>query len=227
MHKIYVPSGGAADWQKLLAEPEKHWSTGYSAKTLARCWEAAEGLPHEISAVLQSSQDFAGKVAELLVAFPEWKVALRGGPRPSQNDVFALVRCGEATLPVTIEGKVAEPFGPTMDEWFLDASNDKRDRLHYLQDVLGMQGKIPGTIRYQLVHRAASALIESERFKTDAAAMLVHSFSDQLQWFDDFSSFCGLFRVAPQAGKLARVDRPFGRPLYLGWVVGDKRFLSD
>lgn len=44
MTKFYVPSTGPDDWQTLLGDPVKHWRTGYSAKTLAHCWEGAGGL---------------------------------------------------------------------------------------------------------------------------------------------------------------------------------------
>jgi len=32
---FYRVINGPEDWKPLLAEPEKHWRTGYSAKTLA------------------------------------------------------------------------------------------------------------------------------------------------------------------------------------------------
>jgi uncharacterized protein DUF6946 len=34
MNKIYLPTVGPQDWQKLLADPEKEWRTGYSARTM-------------------------------------------------------------------------------------------------------------------------------------------------------------------------------------------------
>jgi hypothetical protein len=74
MTRIYIPSRGADDWRTLLADPTRHWRAGFSAMTLARCWEAANGLPGEISAM------FAGFdiSPELLVALPEHKVPLPG-----------------------------------------------------------------------------------------------------------------------------------------------------
>jgi len=48
MAPIFVPSTGPADWQQLLAEPDKHWARGYSARTLAHCWEDAKEFPREI-----------------------------------------------------------------------------------------------------------------------------------------------------------------------------------
>jgi len=41
MHKFYVPSKGLGFWKAFLAEPEKQWKTGYSARALAYCWEEA------------------------------------------------------------------------------------------------------------------------------------------------------------------------------------------
>ena len=50
MSRIYLPSDGPESWRALLADPENHWSPGYSAETLACCWEAADGgLPKEIA----------------------------------------------------------------------------------------------------------------------------------------------------------------------------------
>ena len=105
MSNIYVPTSGPDGWQRLLAKPEKQWSTGYSAKTLAHCWEAANGLPPEIASMLEPQ----GR-AELLIAIPEYKVSLPGSSLgASQNDVFALARVGDLTYAVMVEGKVNEP----------------------------------------------------------------------------------------------------------------------
>lgn len=35
MRRIFVPSRGADDWRQCLADPEKQWRDGYSAKCLA------------------------------------------------------------------------------------------------------------------------------------------------------------------------------------------------
>lgn len=54
------------------------------------------------------------KNISLLLAFPEHKVALPGGPRPSQNDIFVLARGNNQLVSLTVEGKVLEPFGDTV-----------------------------------------------------------------------------------------------------------------
>jgi hypothetical protein len=52
MPHIFVPSSGPGDWRCLLADPEKHWARRRSARTLAHCWEDADGFPPEVQAVL-------------------------------------------------------------------------------------------------------------------------------------------------------------------------------
>lgn len=223
MSKIYLPSTGADAWKSFLADPKKQWSTGFSAKTLAHCWEAANGLPSEIASMLRP----LGKDPTLLLAIPEHKVPLPGASRgESQNDVFALVRAGNITLAITIEGKVAEPFGETVGDWLQNASDGKRERLAFICNLLGLSLPLPSDTYYQLLHRTASAVIEARRFKTDAAAMIVHSFSADRKWFEALVQFGSLFGVAIVANELIAV-RPNGAPpLYIGWACGDCNFLS-
>jgi len=45
MNKFYIPTKGPLSWKALLADPEKQWRKGYSARTLACCWEEAQGFP--------------------------------------------------------------------------------------------------------------------------------------------------------------------------------------
>lgn len=217
--RIYVPSQGPDAWQAILAKPDLHWRTGYSAKTLAFCWEEASGLPAEIGRMF-------GAAAELLLAIPEHKVPLDGGPRDSQNDVFALIRFDGQTSAAMIEGKVDEPFGPIVGEWFATPSEGKRQRMRHLCEVLGLSTEPAAGIRYQLLHRTASALIEARRFKTDEAAMLIHSFSRGSRWFDDFRAFAKLFGIEVEADIPAVVKTKSGQKLRLGWATGNSEYLA-
>lgn len=219
MSRIYVPSSGPDSWRAFLADPEKQWRTGYSAKTLAYAWEAADGLPPEVARLFGSNP-------ELLIAMPEHKVPLPGGVRESQNDVFAIVRVGDTTVAATIEGKVNEPFGPTVGEWFKEPSSGKRERMEAICAMLGLRNPAPDDIRYQLLHRTASAVIEVGRFKADSAAMIVHSFSPERMWFDDFARFVNLLGGEAMADQPCRINLPDRRELLLGWVTGDRAFLE-
>lgn len=206
-------------WQQFLAEPDKQWRTGYSAKTLANSWEAAGGLPSEVANLFPDG-------SELLFAIPEHKVPLPGGRRESQNDVFALIRHGDATCAATIEGKVNEPFGPSVGEWLRGASPGKGIRMNHLCELLGLGEQPHSKVRYQLLHRTASAIIEARRFKAGEAAMIVHSFSPVKMWFEDFAAFVSLFGCSVTPDQAVEVGLPDGMMLRLGWATGDPTFLE-
>ena len=74
-----------------------------------------------------------------------------------------------------VEGKIGEYFGPTLDEWRSKASPGKQERLSYLLRILGLGTTPPGTVRYQLSHRAVSALTTAGQYRAIAAILLVHS----------------------------------------------------
>ncbi len=223
--RILAFTSGPEDWQALLADPVKHWRTGYSARTLAHCWEAADGLPTEVERVIGKAADplLAGLVPFLAV--PEFKVPLPGGGRSSQNDIFVLARSKSGPVCIMVEGKVGESFGPVLGEWLHEASSGKRARLRFLLHILGLDVQPPDTIRYQLLHRAASAIIAGEQYRAVAAVILVHSFSEEDGGWTDFQDFARLFRVEPAIGVPQRFNSPSPIPLFGVWVRGDRSFL--
>lgn len=154
MSRIFVPADGVTDWRRLLAQPKRHWRTGYSAKAIAHCWQEADDLPPEIVRMFADSSIPAFHEIELLLAFPEYKVPLPGGKKASQNDVFVLAKTSDGQLiAMMVEAKVAESFGPILGKWNAAASPGKSARLAYIKDLLGLRGELPSTIRYQLLHR--------------------------------------------------------------------------
>jgi hypothetical protein len=199
---------------------------GYSARTLAHCWEDADGLPDEIIKTFDSSgiPDFRG--TQLLFAFPEYQVALPGGDRPSQNDVYVIAktRAGDV-VSITIEGKVEEPFGPTLKEWNASESKGRKERLSFLKEKLGLKNDLPPELRYQLLHRTASAVIEAERINARYAVMIVHSFHKENMWFDDFKAFVGLFGQKAVLNKLLFLTEVQGIKIYSGWTKGNEKYL--
>lgn len=228
MSRIFIPASKPEDWRPLLAEPHKHWKTGYSAKALAYCWQEADGFPESVQNVFKKSGIKLFQNVELLLAFPEYKVPLPGGSRPSQSDIFVLARGDNQLVSIMVEGKASEAFGETVDEWIKkDATEGKETRLDFLCHVLKLEKNKTGAIRYQLLHRTASAVIEAKKFNTKNALMLVHSFSQYDEWFDDYRQFLGLYglsRVVPDSLVFAKnID---GINLYFGWVRGDKKYLD-
>lgn len=227
MPRILQFTKGPQDWQALLADPQKHWRVGYSARTLAHCWEEAQGLPPEVQLAFASSKDSLLADFPPLIAVPEFKVALPGGDRPSQNDLFVLGRSSAGPVSMMVEGKVSESFGPTLSEWQKDASPGKEERLSFLLRTVGVSGRPDGANRYQLFHRAASAILEGERYRAIAAVMLVHSFNQERTGWPDYEAFLRLFGVSAEVGTLQRLPSMQRVPLFAAWVIGDCRFLDS
>jgi hypothetical protein len=227
MARILTFTTGPGDWQALLADPVKHWRTGYSARTLAYCWEAAEGFPPEVAEALKRTDEAALSDLTPILAVPEFKVPLSGGARPSQNDLFVLARGAQGPVSIMVEGKVSESFGPTLDEWREDASQGKESRLRFLLSTLGLVDNPADSIRYQLLHRAASAIITGEQFRAVVAVMLVHSFSEQRVGWDDYKSFAAIFGVDAIEGVVQRLGKSSSIPLFGVWVVGNCSFLRS
>lgn len=222
-NRIYIPATDAEQWKQFLAEPEKQWRQGFSARSLAHSWQEAHGFPPEVQSALSNSPHFRN--IELFFSVPEHQVSLPGGSRPSQNDIWALARAGDKLVSIAVEGKVSEPFGPSLQEWLINASNGKKERLQYICDQLGLDVSLPSGIRYQLLHRTASAVIEAKRFTATHAVMLVHSFSQSDEWFQDYATFVSLFKVTAIVNDIVSVGSLAGILLHFAWVRGDERFL--
>jgi len=227
MSHIYIPTKSAEDWSGLLAKSGQ-WSTGYSAKTVAHSWEEASDFPPEISKLFATSEDANLQQVELLLAIPEHKVSLPPSQgHPSQNDVFALGKAANRKLiTIAVEAKVSEPFGPTVVEWISEPTPGKEERLDFLQSKLQLTGKEISQIRYQLMHRLASAILEADRFNAAYAVMVVQSFSEKNEWFEDFSAFVGLYGQTAAAGKMTRLYQDAELSVLAGWAKGDPKYLK-
>jgi len=223
MSKIFIPTTNPEQWAHFLAEPAKHWKQGYSARTLAYCWQEADGFPGSVLNVLTKAVPF--KDIEMILAIPEHQVALPGGTRPSQTDLWVLSRCKSGLVSIAVEGKVSEPFGPTVGEWLSEASPGKKERLNYLCTKLNIHAP-PDHIRYQLIHRTVSAIIEAERYHAKHAVLLIHSFSQSDEWFDDYKNFAMLFNATAQIDEIISAGSLSNIELHLAWVRGKKAYLT-
>lgn len=92
---------------------------------------------------------------------------------------------------------------------------------------MGMMGPagIPGirsdklsNVRYQLLHRTASAIIEARRFTANNTLMLVNSFSEAYELFVDFVVFARLYGIDAQPNRIVYASSFDGVNLYLGWI---------
>jgi len=221
MKKIFIPTEEPEDWRKLLTVPDTQWRKDYSAYELAYCWDKANDFPESVRKVFRDSEIDLFQNVELLFAFPEYEVPLPGGVRPSQNDIFilALAKGNCQLISITVEGKVKEGFEDTVAEWLnKDNSEGKRKRLKFLLNKLQLNEDKVKPIRYQLLHRTASAIIEAERFGAKNSLMLVHSFSQDDDGFDYYWQFSRLFNADGKTNSLVFAKNIRGIDLYLGWV---------
>lgn len=83
MRRILAFTSGPQDWQALLAAPVKHWRRGYSARTLACSWEAADGFPPQVAKVLCGAADPLLKDIEPILAILSSRCPFRAGVFPN------------------------------------------------------------------------------------------------------------------------------------------------
>lgn len=235
MNKIFRPTGGPEDWKEFLADP-KHWKSGYSAKTLAFCWEEGNGFPTCVKKVFNNSGIDLFMDIEMLLAIPEYKVTLPGGQRSSQNDIFVLAKSKHLNqlIAITVEGKVAESFGnETVGEWIKENTPGKQERLAFLFNTLGLEtndSHMVYTTRYQLLHRTVSAVITASNFTAKNALMMVHSFCEnkerENQLFEDYCRFLKVFNTEGKLNQVVFAKKINGINLYFGWIKGDAKYLK-
>ena len=216
--EYYTPLKDVDEWCALPSIDE--CKEGYSAYEVAHTWVNAQpNLPREITALFGGS-------AKLLIAIPEHETPLPAKGPGSRSDVLAFVRTKDGICAVTVEGKIKEPFDKTIGAWLKNASSNKITRLQGISEHLGLADPPPDGIYYQLLHRAAAAVIEAKEFKTDCAAMVVQSFSPERKSFEDFVAFLALFGIdSVEPGRLYTTEI-HNTHLHFGWVTSPKQSVA-
>ena len=222
--QLHLPMRRPEDVIPYLASPG-NWRDGRSAKLVAESWFGANGLPEMVRLTLRRCPPdqvwrFAG--AELVDAFLERCTELGDGSTPSQTDVLAIVRLPNELAVVAVEGKVNESFGPSVSDWLRDVApvSKKPARLKRLAETLGIDVSVCETLRYQLLHRTASAIYEARRYHAEVAVMMVHSFDPHDAGFEDFARFAVAMGIPDAAATcvVGPVTRD-GVAVYLGWTA--------
>jgi hypothetical protein len=108
-----------------------------------------------------------------------------------------------------------------------DVSAGKRARMAFLERTLGLESSPCAVVRYQLLHRAASAIIVGEQYRAAAAVLVIHSFSPKNASWKDYQFFTKLFGVDAQMGAIQRLGTTSRIPLFGVWVAGDPKFLES
>jgi len=215
---FYTPSFNLERWKMLLADPDKHWKKDYSAYELAHAWANIKDFPPKVRETFNKSGIDELRQLSVLLKIPEHPVTLDNANAPSMNDLFVLARSDSSLFVIMVEGKVNEPFGPTVEQW--QDSEGKAGRLDFLMDTLGLKNrKALDPIRYQLLHRTASAVIEAKRYHAGHAMMLMHSFNPDSASFGDYVAFLTLYGLKAKPNAVATVPEPVnGVTLHLAWV---------
>jgi hypothetical protein len=195
--------------------------------TTAACWEASNpNLPPEIVYVLENAGDESLRNLSLLAAFPEWKVKLPGGKRPSHTDILAICRNETNLVVIGIEAKVDESFGPTLGRKRDGGTPGQLERIAYLETQLGSRSPMDDSIRYQLLHRTVSALLTARAFHASTAIMLIQSFSRESKWRKDFDTFVNALKARPLSANLFEIETVGSPRLLAGWCNGTSEFLE-
>ena len=225
MNRLFVPTLGPTDWRRLLADPETQWERFKSALEMAVCWESARdharGMPPEVAAALDAAPPLSG--AHLLIGIPEHKVPFEGGGHPSQNDLWALLRVGSKLVSMAVEAKAGEKLDDFVKDWLpKDGERSRKpERLSALKLRLAIPDADVSHVRYQLLHRTASALKEAERFGASMAVVMIQSFNrvaDEESW-NDVLKFGEVMGVQIKEGDVVQSPRPTAVPLFIGWVT--------
>lgn len=222
--KIFIPTKDANSWKPLVAS-KKHWKEGRSAMSIALSWEKRKDIPTEIKKVLSKNKKFKG--IELLAAFPEYSVSLKGRGGSSQNDVFAVFTNPNGLSVMTVEGKANEGFDKTVAKWKTDEydeNENKNRRLDYILRMIGLEDNNIDNLRYQLFHRLASAVIMAEKYHAKNSIMIIQSFNDNdsENKFSDFADFLQLYGIEKaEKNKLYSLTSINEIELLAGWVYTD------
>jgi hypothetical protein len=218
--RLFRQTVGPQSWRELLADPDLHWKRGASAMELAASWELASrterGVPEAVARVLDKHE--STRDGQLIFGFPEHRVALPGGSRASQTDLWVVLKTTGGLASVAVEGKAREAFGPTIVEWIRAASDGKKVRLQALCQTLGLPAQDASDLRYQLLHRAASAVMEASRIGARTAVLLVQNFYPETAAWPDFQKFSRLFEADACRDGICEATCPTVDRLLLAWV---------
>lgn len=216
IRRLHVPLTQPKDIIPHLAKQDAHWRSGYSAQELATTWaHAGTDFPERVRELLNTAPEYVG--AQLVDGFFEREVDLGTPGRNSQTDLMVVAGIGRELAMIAIEGKAEESFAEIVSVW--NNSAGKQQRLEHLCNTLHIDPAQAGPLRYQLLHRTASALYEAQRYRSWHALMVVHSFSTTHRWFDDFAAFSRVLQMPLDQPNRCSIARKFaGISLRLAWV---------
>ena len=224
------------DWAGLAGDGK--WVPGRSAFELAQAWQNAGGLPTGIRAALDGTGQPALTGLRLDLCLVEKPVFLDTQRAPSMTDLmgYGRNRSSEAIV-VAVEGKVDEPFALPVSSWVCGDQDppapaavprpSRLRRLSFLAKHLGIDLDAESRLRYQLLHRTVSAVLEAKLHGAVVALVIVHAFGNHSagNW-SDFAAFA--VALGSQSVERQRVLGPLllgdsrDMPTYLLWFQDDR-----
>ena len=169
---ILIPTKGPEDWKHRLADPDLHWKAGYAAYALAHRWEEERVSP----AKLKRPWSRFRPLKMLNCSWRSRNIRLVSRRRCGFTERHILP-CKESAWPCEHHGwrKSQRTFWTACQRLVSDPSPGKVKRLGFLCRTLGLDPDQVQDVRYQLLHRTASAILEAKRFKAlTAACSFIH-----------------------------------------------------
>jgi uncharacterized protein DUF6946 len=178
---------------KRLAKPED-WRRVAStdmrpaAYELAQTWQAAGGIPPGIKKALDDFHAPPISGLSLDVAIVEMPVFV-DTKTAATTDLMGYAR-NRADEPVVlaVEAKAHEPFGLPVRSWLRGEVDEpssntephpaRERRFAFLCERLGFSVDLECGLRYQLLHRTVSAVMEGELHAAAAVVVLIHDFGE-------------------------------------------------
>lgn len=234
MSRLHISTRGIGSWRERLASPDRHWRRERSAFETAVSWEWAalrrrpSQLPEPIERLF-----LAGGFGDptLLIAVAEHQVELAGRGNDSHCDVWGLVGTTVGTVSLSVEAKAQERFGNETLQEFLTGGTSPGSPANRQARWTDIEGHLPTpatgdylNIRYQLLHRCATAVIEARRLRLRHAAFVVQAFGSPPERADEFTAFCAVMGITPRPQTLTPVNVNDVR-LDVGWA--DCPFATD
>ena len=186
-------------------DKEKHWKDGRSAKSLAMFMTDTIQVKKLENVLNELGYNSKGIVS----CTPEANTVLPGRGNGRNHDLLMIGK----DFVVGIEAKVSEPFGKSISNELIDASENKRYRINALaKELFGCEINADNEVlKYKLLTGIVGTLREANNNAKSKALFLVLVFTDGIKKEDekavennnkDFADFCKYIGLSVNGGTI-------------------------